>query len=109
MWYFSGAYFRESILFAGVLLWYNQFEQLEFGGACDCMKKFNGVKICYGASVLLFIGFIINTIIDYGRYNSTLNSAPFYLWVIVNGICFIVPAIIVLIIGLIIKKKIRKD
>ena len=69
------------------------------------MKKFNGVKICYGASVLLFVGFIINTIIDYGRYNSTLNSAPFYLWIIVNGICFIVPAII----GLIIKKKIRKD
>ena len=45
--------FQNSILFTGVFLWYNQFGQLEFGGACDCMKKFNGVKICYGASVLL--------------------------------------------------------
>ena len=69
------------------------------------MKKLNGAKICYGLSVLLFVGFIINTIIDYARYNSTLNSAPFYLQVIVSAICFIVPAIIVLVIGFVIKKK----
>lgn len=71
------------------------------------MKKLNGAKICYGLSVLLFIGFIINTIIDYARYNSTLNSAPFYLQIIVNAICFIVPAIIVFVVGLVIKKKIK--
>ena len=69
------------------------------------MKKLNWIKICYGLSILLVIGFIINTIIDYSRYNSTLNSAPFYLWIIVNAIYFIVPAIIVLIVGLVIKKK----
>ena len=69
------------------------------------MKKLNGVKICYGLSALLAVGFIINTIIDYARYNSTLNSAPFYLQVIVSAICFIVPAIIVLVIGFVIKKK----
>ena len=69
------------------------------------MKKLNGAKICYGLSVLLFIGFIINTIIDYARYNSTLNSAPFYLQIIVSAICFIVPAIIVLIVGMIMKRK----
>ena len=69
------------------------------------MKELNGVKICYGLSVLLFIGFIINTIIDYARYNSTLNSAPFYLQIIVNAICFIVPAIILFVVGFIIKKK----
>ena len=68
------------------------------------MKKINGVRVCYTLSVMLFLGFIINTIVDYSRYNSTLNSAPFYLWVLVNILCFIVPAIIVLIIGLVIKK-----
>ena len=73
------------------------------------MKKLNGAKVCYGLSVILFVGFIINTIIDYGRYNSTLNSAPFHIWVIVNAICFIVPAIILLIIGFVIQKKTRKD
>lgn len=69
------------------------------------MKKINGVTVCYTLSALLCFGFIINTIIDYNRYNSTLNSAPFYLWIVVNALCFIVPAIIVLIVGMIIKKK----
>jgi len=69
------------------------------------MKKLNGVKICYVLSALLVVGFIINTIIDYARYNSTLNSAPFYLQIIVNAICFIAPAIIVFVVGFIIKKK----
>jgi len=69
------------------------------------MKKINGTKVCYGLSILLIIIFVINTIIGYGRYNSTLNSAPFYLQIIVNAICFIVPAIIVFVIGLVIKKK----
>ena len=73
------------------------------------MKKLNWIKVCYSLSVLLVIGFIINTIIDYSRYNSTLNSAPFYLWIIVNAICFIVPAIIALIVGLVIKKKTKTD
>ena len=69
------------------------------------MKKINGIKVCYGLSVLLVIGFIINTIIDYSRYNSTLNSAPFYLWIIVNAIYFMVPAIIAFVVGLVIRKK----
>lgn len=72
------------------------------------MKKINGETVCYTLSALLFLDFIINTIIDYNRYNSTLNSAPFYLWVVVNMLCFIFPAIIVLIVGMIIKKK-QKD
>jgi hypothetical protein len=76
---------------------------------CDSMKKLNGAKICYGLSVLLFIGFIINTIFDYGRYNSTLNSAPFYVWIIANAIYFIVPSIIALIVGFVIKKKTKTD
>ena len=69
------------------------------------MKKINGVTVCYTLSALLFLGFIINIIVDYSRYNSTLNSAPFSLWVVVNMLCFIVPAIIIFIVGLIIKKK----
>ena len=69
------------------------------------MKKLNISKLCYIISALLLVGFVINTILDYSRYNSTLNSAPFYLWVLVNMLCFIVPAIIVFIVGLVIKKK----
>ena len=73
------------------------------------MKKLNVPKLCYGLSILLVISFIVRTITDYLRYNSTINSAPFYLWIIVNAICFIVPAIIALIVGLVIKKKAKTD
>ena len=73
------------------------------------MNKINGTKLCYGLSILLVISFIVRTITDYLRYNSTINSAPFYLWIIVNAICFIVPAIIALIVGLVIKKKAKTD
>lgn len=69
------------------------------------MKKLNISKLCYVISILMLIGFVINTILDYSRYNSTLNSAPFYLWILVNILCFIVPAIIFFIIGIVIKKK----
>lgn len=69
------------------------------------MKKLNSSKICYIISILLLFGFIINTIIDYSRYNSTLNSAPFNLWILVNILYFIVPAISVFLVGYIIKLK----
>ena len=69
------------------------------------MKRINGTTMCYALSVLLFLGFIINTILDYSRYNSTLNSAPFYIWIIVNMIYFLVPAITAFTIGVVLRKK----
>ena len=44
----------------------------------------------YGASILLTLGFIIKVLIDYGVYNSTLNSAPFIsgsLWTVSTFYC----------------------
>lgn len=71
------------------------------------MKKINGVIVCYTLSILLFLGFIIKSIVDYSQYKSTLNSAPFYIWIIANIVYFIVPAIIALIVGIVIKNKQR--
>lgn len=71
------------------------------------MKRINGAKVCYILSILLFLGFVIKTMIDYSQYKSTLNSAPFYVWVIANTIYLIVPAIISLIVGIVIKNKNR--
>ena len=69
------------------------------------MKKISGEKVCYGISGLLVLGFIVNTIIDYSRYNSTLNSAPFSVWILVNAIYFVIPAAVAFVIGLIVGKK----
>ena len=69
------------------------------------MKKINGVTLCYGLSALLFVAFMISTMIDYSRYNRTLNSAPFYIWIVVNAIYFLLPAVVAFIIGVALKKK----
>lgn len=69
------------------------------------MKKISGAAVCYGVSALLLLGFVVNTIVDYSRYNSTLNSAPFSVWVLVNAIIYGVPAIIGVVCGLIIRKR----
>ena len=69
------------------------------------MKKFNGATVCYGLSLLLFVAFVVHTIVDYSRYNTTLNSAPFYVWIFVNAVYFVLPAILLLLIGFVIRKK----
>jgi len=69
------------------------------------MKKLNITKMCNVISIILMICFIVKTIIDYTQYSSTFSSAPFYVWIIANALYFILPAIIVFIVGIIIKMK----
>lgn len=62
-------------------------------------------KWCNVISLVLIVGFIIKTIFDYGKYSSTLNSAPFYLWILVNALYFLLPALIIFVAGIIKKGK----
>ena len=68
------------------------------------MKKYIPM-ICYVVSAVLAIIFIIKSIVDYSNYSAIENSAPFSAWVLVNALYFIIPAIIVFVVGLIVKKK----
>ena len=74
------------------------------------MKRMNLPKVCNTVSILLLLGFAIHTVVDYYRYyhTNTLNSAPFYLWVVVNAVYFIIPAIISLIVGVVVKRKAKE-
>ena len=69
------------------------------------MKKAAITKLYYIVSILLVILFFIKNVVDYSTYTTTLNSAPFYVWSAVNALYFLVPAVIVFIVGVIIKKK----
>ena len=60
--------------------------------------------ICNIVSVVLVIAFIVNNVVDYSKYTSTLNSAPFYVWILANALYLIIPAIILFAVGAIIKK-----
>lgn len=66
-------------------------------------------KWCNVISLILIVGFIIKTIFDYGKYSSTLNSAPFYLWILVNALYFLLPALIIFVAGIIKKGKKKEE
>jgi len=69
------------------------------------MKKANIYKFLYAISALLVLGFAIHTIVDACRYDSMLTSFPFYAFVLVNAVTYLVPSLIVFIVALIVKKK----
>ena len=60
--------------------------------------------ICNIVSVVLVIAFSVKNVVDYSKYTSTLNSAPFYVWILANALYLIIPAIILFAVGAIIKK-----
>ena len=68
------------------------------------MKK-NIPIICNIVSAVLVIAFIVKSIANYSQYDKIVNSAPFSAQVLVNELYFIVPAIIVFVVGIIVKKK----
>lgn len=69
------------------------------------MKKETICKILFAISTLLLAAFVVNTIIDYINYSTSFTSAPFSVFILVNAIMFILPSIILAVIGFIIKIK----
>ena len=67
-----------------------------------------GVKLLYGASGLMVFGFCIHLLVDYKTYCTTLNSAPFWMWILVDGLIWLVPAALALAAGLIVKRKLSE-
>ena len=79
------------------------FEKSEFMEVFRMKQKVP--MICNIVSLILLIVFVIKSIVDYTQYSTSLNSAPFYLWVLVNALFLVIPAIILFVIGFVVKKK----
>ena len=69
------------------------------------MKKENIYKLLYAVAALLVLGFAIHTIVDACRYDSMLTSFPFYAFLLINAVTYLVPSLIVFVLALIVKKK----
>lgn len=61
--------------------------------------------VCNIVSAVLVIAFVIKSIVDYTQYLTTLNSAPFYAWLLINALHLIIPAIIVFVVGFIVNNQ----
>lgn len=72
------------------------------------MKKENIYKFLYAVSIFLIIWFAIRLGTDYFEYDDIANSAPFYVFIIERVVEFIIPSIIVFIVGTMMKKKYSK-
>lgn len=69
------------------------------------MKKKWLYKILFIISALLSMCFFISFGVDIYKYDDYKTSAPLYAYALVRMIEFILPSIIVFIVGMIIKKK----
>ena len=69
------------------------------------MKKKNIQIFCNIISALLAIAFVIKTIINFFQYDTLLNAAPFYVWILVNALFLLIPASIVFVVGIIVSRK----
>ena len=66
-------------------------------------------KICFVISILLAVAFVVFLGIDLYYYNPMTNSAPFDAYVIVRGLEFLLPSLIIFIVGLLMRIKIKKN
>ena len=67
-----------------------------------------GHKLLFGASGLMVLGFCIHVLIDYAKNDAYANSAPFRLWIYVDAMLWLLPALIALVAGYVAKKKLTK-
>ena len=72
------------------------------------MKKIGAHKLLYGAGGMMVLGFLIHLAVDYHQYRSALNSAPFWLWICVDAIIWLIPAALAITAGYVAKKKLSK-
>ena len=63
------------------------------------------MKLCFVLCITMTVWFVIRTITDYTHYSAAFDSAPFTVFILVNALCFLLPAAILLVIGLILRKK----
>ena len=67
-----------------------------------------GHKLLYGASVLMVLGFFIHVAVDYRQYTTSFTSAPFWVWILVDALLWLIPAAVAAIAGFVAKKRLTK-
>ena len=69
------------------------------------MEKQNAAKICATVGLVLAAVFVVMLGLDWWRYSTTLNSAPFWVTAAVDGVFFLLPALVFLLIAHTLGKK----
>ena len=73
------------------------------------MNKEKMIKICNAVAFIFALSFLLRLARDWTVYNTTLNSAPFYVWVLADALQYLMPAAFVFLIGRIVKHQKDKE
>ena len=73
------------------------------------MKKDKLIKICNTVGFIFALSFLLQLLRDWNVYNTTLNSAPFRLWVVTDAVLYLTPAAFAFLIGCIVKLQKNKE
>lgn len=68
------------------------------------MKR-NIPKLLLNAATVLTVLFLVATVQGWHVYNTTLNAAPFRLWVLIYALEYLLPALVLAGIGIFLKNK----
>ena len=61
------------------------------------MKKL--IKVCNMVAFIFLLSFVLKLAWDWMMYDTTLNSAPFYIWVVADAMRYLLPAGFTFLIG----------
>ena len=61
------------------------------------MKKI--IKACNIVAFIFLLSFFLKLIRDWVGYSNTLNSAPFYIWIVADAVRYLLPAGFTFLIG----------
>ena len=73
------------------------------------MNKKKIIKLCNTVAFIFALSFLLQLARDWTVYNTTLNSAPFRLWVLTDAVLYLMPAAFAFLIGRIVKLQKDKD
>ena len=73
------------------------------------MSKGKIIKVCNIVAFILTLSFLLKLVRDWFVYSTTLNSAPFYLWVMVDAAYYLLPAACIFLVGRFVQVKKKKE
>ena len=73
------------------------------------MNKEKLIKICNIVAFIMALSFVLKLARDAITYHTTLNSAPFYIWVIADAVYYLMPAAFLYLIGRLVKRTKDKE
>lgn len=73
------------------------------------MSKEKVIKICNVVAFILALSFLLKLARDAFVYSTTLNSAPFWIWVLVDMLYYLLPAAILFLLGRVVKYRNNKE